>query len=779
MIEFLRKKKKFLIIPGALIFIYILIPLPGDLFKDEYSTIVVDENRNLLRVFLNEDQQWYFPPEEDQKVPDKLKTSIINFEDRYFYYHPGVNLFSFARAFFQNIFSGRIKSGASTISMQVIRISGKKSRTFWNKFIEILQAVKLEIKYSKEDILRLYINHAPYGGNIIGYKAASLRYFGKSPEALTWNESAILAVLPNSPGLISPVISKEKLIRKKNRLLKTLLNRKKINKSVYEISINEPVSGKIKKFPMIAPHFSEMVKQNFGNRFKFIHSTIIKEHQVRMEGLLNEHIKYLNSFGIKNGALIVVETQTGKVRAYCGSQDFFDEMTNGQVNGVSARRSSGSILKPFLYALSIDEGLILGKTLIKDIPSYFGSFSPSNADKKFNGVISAKEALIRSLNVPAVRLLNYYGLHKFYFFLKSAGMTSLFRTPDEYGLTLVLGGAETSLFDLAKLYTGLGNLGKFSHLRMVYKDTTDPGNNSTQFFSTGAAYLTVEILKELKRPGSEYYWEQYQSSNPFAWKTGTSYGQRDSWSVGVSPQWTIAVWVGNFNGEGNRNISGASCAAPIMFDVFNYLPKDEKLRWFSKENISLKKIRVCADTGYQAGPNCERIVLVDSPDNSKVVRICPFHKSIFTTPDGKNRVCSLCWGKNNYIKVKKLYFPPDVTQFLREKGDIVPQLPPHKKDCSSIEDSNPIKIIYPVPNAKLWIPKDFNRKLQNVTFTIAHSVKGREVFWYIDDIYQGVTKEKHKMIFKLKAGWNKLQVVDEEGNRASRRFFVIFTSGPG
>ncbi|MEN8152898.1 MAG: penicillin-binding protein 1C [Acidobacteriota bacterium] len=775
--KFFRKKKKILISIFLLILLYFLIPLPESFFEDEYSTIVVDENEELLRVFLNKDQQWYFPPEKGRKIPEKLKTSIINFEDRYFYYHPGINPFSITRAIFQNIFSGKIKSGASTISMQVIRIHGKRRRTFWNKIIEILQAVKLEIKYSKEDILKMYINHAPYGGNIIGYRAASLKYFGKPPDSLTWNEAAILAVLPNSPGLISPVINKKKLIRKKNQLLKTLLKRNKINRSVFEAGISEPVSGKIKKFPMVAPHFSETIKQNYGNRFKLIRSTIIKKHQVRMENLLNDHQKYLKTLGITNSAMIVVETETGKVRAYCGSHDFFDEINNGQVDGVFAKRSSGSVLKPFLYALSIDEGLILEKTLIKDVPSYFGSFSPSNADKNFNGVVSAKEALIRSLNVPAVRLLNYYGLHKFFFFLKSAGVSTLFRAPDEYGLTLILGGAEISLFDLAKLYTGLGNLGVFRPLKMVYEDLPVPVKTGTRLLNPGASYLTLEILKELKRPGSEFYWEQYQSGYPFAWKTGTSYGQRDAWAVGVNPQWTIAVWAGNFNGEGNRNISGASCAAPIMFDVLNYLPKEEKLRWFRKENISFKKINICADTGYQAGPDCERVLTVDSPDNSKVLRICPYHKTIFTTLDGKTRVCSLCWEKNNYKKVKKLYFTPDVIQFLRERGDIIPQLPPHNKDCSSTGDSNPLKIVYPVPNAKLWIPREFNRELQNATFTVAHRVKGREIFWYIDDVFRGVTKERHKMIFELNEGWHKLLVVDEEGNRDSKRFYVLFTSG--
>ncbi|MCK4890035.1 MAG: hypothetical protein KAS97_08890, partial [Candidatus Aminicenantes bacterium] len=394
---------------------------------------------------------------------------------------------------------------------------------------------------------------------------------------------------------------------------------------------------------------------------------------------------------------------------------------NGQVDGARAARSSGSILKPFLYALAIDEGAVLEKTILKDIPSYFGSFSPSNASMKFSGVVTVKEALIRSLNVPAVRLLNFYGLHKFYLFLKSSGLTSLVRDPDDYGLTLILGGAETKLTDLVRLYRGLGNYGRFSPL--VFSPDYKQRGETRDLITPEASYLTLNMMRELKRPGAEFYWEQYQSKTPIAWKTGTSYGQRDAWSVGVSPEWTIGVWIGNFRGEGNPEIAGYSCAAPLMFDIFNYLPKERSGEWFERDSLNFKQVELCSKTGFLAGENCEDTVVEDAPPGPGVVPLCPYHKSVYVTLDEKYSVCSLCWTEGKYKKVKKLLFPPDVSQFLREKGDIVDSIPPHTKGCSFGSDSNPIQILYPVKNARILIPVDFKRKVQNITIRVAHKFK--------------------------------------------------------
>ncbi len=776
----LKKLKKYrfiIILILSIIIAYLLIPLPSELFEDDYSTVITDNKGLILRAFLNNNEQWHFPPDPSVRLSEKLIKSVINFEDRYFYYHPGVNPVSLIRAFAGNIISGKIISGASTISMQVIRLALKKKRTFLSKFLEIFQAIKLEIKYSKEEILRMYLDNAPYGGNIIGIGAASLKYFGKNPEKLTWNESAVLAVLPNAPGLISPLLNREALIRKKNRLLKKIFDRNIISGDIFRQSSSEEISDNLFPIPSIAPHFAEYLKNIPGNRGTYIRSTISREQQVTVERMVKEHLKYLSALGINNGAVVVAETVTGKVRVYCGSQDFYDFSRNGQVDGARAARSSGSILKPFLFALAIDEGLVLERTILKDIPSYFGSFSPSNASMKFSGIVTVKEALIRSLNVPAVRLLNYYGLNKFYLFLKKGGLSTLIRDPDDYGLTLILGGAETKLIELVRLYRGLGNSGKF--LPLKFSDRSDDKKGVYDLLSPEAAYLTLNMIKELKRPGAEFYWEQYQSKNPLAWKTGTSYGQRDAWAVGVSPEWVIAVWVGNFRGEGNPELAGYSCAAPLMFDVFNYLPKNNMAKWFSRNRLKFRKVELCRRTGFLAGDDCGDVIVAESPSGAGVVPICPYHRSVYVTEDGRFSVCSLCWEEGKYRKVKRVVYPPDVSQFLRERGDIIETIPPHKKGCPSGTDSNPLQILYPVKNARILIPVDFNKRIQNITFRVAHKFKDKEVFWYIDKVYKGSTKNRHKLVIDLTPGWHNLEVVDSDGYIENRRFYVSFTGSLG
>lgn len=773
-----RKIRKFvkisLIILIFLAIVYWLIPLPEPLFEANYSTVVWDEDGHLLRAFLNTDEQWYLAPVDEHQIPEKLKLAILNFEDRHFYRHPGVNPFSIARAVWQNLASGAVKSGASTITMQVIRLATKNRRTIGNKMLEILQAIKLEVKFTKEQIFKMYVHHAPYGGNIIGYQAASLAYFNKRPGQLTWAEAAMLAVLPNSPGMISPVMNRKELLQKRNRLLEKLSRKKVLSPEIYRSSIVEPLPGYRPSFFNLAPHLAQTLKESENQRPGHIHTYIKREYQQGIEKLVSRHLKYLNSRGIRNGSAIVVETATGRVRAYVGSQDFFDMENGGQVDGVTAPRSTGSILKPFLYALAMDEGLILPQTRIRDIPSYFGSFSPANADRKYNGLVSADEALIRSLNVPAVRLLNAYGFHQFFLFLEAAGLTTLFRRPDDYGLTLILGGAEASLFDLARLYRGLGSYGHFSPLRITKKDRLpDPAPAS---ISAEACYLTLNILRQLKRPGAEYYWDQYQHQYPLAWKTGTSYGQRDAWSVGVSPRWTIGVWVGNFSGEGNSNLSGAACAAPLMFDIFNSLPKGGDRHWFSRKGLRFRTVELCQETGFAAGPECERTIRIDGPRSVKPLRRCPFHHSIFVTPDEKYSVCSRCWQPGNYRKIKKLIYPPDVSQYLREAGVILAHLPPHRPGCPGQNQSRPLQILYPVPNARIWLPRDFSGDLQKITLRVAHRSRNRHIFWYLDDVYQGKTRDPHKLAVPFKAGWHRLTVVDEDGNRQTRKFYVAVKS---
>lgn len=806
-----RRKKPLLIILGLLALGYLLIPLPSPLFKADYSTVIFDERGQILRVFLNSAEQWSLPPREDLQIPQKLKTAVLAYEDRYFYYHPGINPAALARALRQNLSSRRTVSGASTLTMQVARLIAPKERTYLNKLLEILQALKIETQYSKEEILRLYLNHAPYGGNIVGYQAASLRYFRKLPEALTWGEAATLAVLPNAPGLISPDINREALKNKRDRLLQRLQAQGSIDEETLQLSVLEPLPEGSFPFEMLAPHLGQylkdrltvqqLAKKSGGSSGGIIFTTLNADYQRAIEEIVRRQVGYLQKEGIMNGAVLVAETGSGKVRAYVGSQNFFDTAARGQVDGVRAPRSPGSLLKPLLYALSMDEGILLPQTLLNDVPTFYGAFSPSNADEKYDGIVSAKEALARSLNVPAVRLLYTYGVSPFYLFLKSAGVSTLFRSPDDYGLPLILGGAEVTVWDMAMLFRGLANGGRFEPLVVLEESGAQGAKGMAQsaerrapaslfaprsalhaphypsLLSPMACYLTLNMLRELKRPGAEYYWEQYQNQWPLAWKTGTSYGQRDAWAVGVNPQWTIAVWVGNFSGEGNPSLGGARCAGPLLFEIFNYLPKDPNHSWFAKPEEDAATLEICLETGFLAGNDCPNHVFVEAPRYMKPLRLCPYHQRIFVSDDEKYQVCSLCWEPGHYHDRERLIYPPEVAQYLRGRGQILGELPPHKPDCPGQLSQGPggrltLQIVYPQEDARLWVPRDFGGELQKVILRAAHRENRRMIYWYLDNRYLGSTINRHEQAVELARGWHVLEVVDESGFRDRKRFYA-------
>lgn len=757
-----------LLLALALPALAILQPPPRPLFPPDYSAVVLDEHGEVLRLFLNQREHWCLPPQDSLALPPKLKAAVLLFEDRYFYRHPGVNPAALLRAAIQNVRQGRIASGASTITMQVVRLANPKPRTFANKLREILLALRLELYHSKEEILRLYLDHAPYGGNIAGYQAASLRYFSKLPAALSWSEAATLAVLPNAPGLVSPLANPARLAAKRDRLLHRLFDAGAIDAQTLALAKLEPVPLASQPVPVLAPHLAQTLKARLAPQQPVIRTTLHKSVQQQTEEIVARHAGHLQRLGIDNAAALVVETASGKVRAYTGSQDFWDTARQGQVDGVVAPRSSGSILKPFLYALAIDDGLLLPPTLLRDVPTSFGAFAPQNADEKYSGFVAARQALVQSLNVPAVRLLNSYGIRDFQRFLQAAGVTTLFRDADDYGLPLIIGGAEVTLWEMAQLYRSLARGGRLSPLSVL------PGNSATSgaaLLSPGACYLTLEMLRDVHRPGAEFYWEQYDNQWPLAWKTGTSYGQRDAWAIGVSPQWTVAVWAGNFDGEGNGNLAGAGIAGPLLFDLFNALPRQAAARWFVQPAGELIELPVCAETGLAPAPECPRRH-TPAPRHMKPLRRCGYHTTIYLSLDGQYQVCSRCWTPGAYTATPQLVNPPEIAQYLRQRGQTLATLPPHRPECPMVVAGSALQILYPAENARLWLPRDFGSIRQQVMLRAAHRDHQRTLFWYLDDRYLGATVNEHVQAADVGRGWHVLEIVDEAGQRDRRRFFV-------
>ncbi|HOA41044.1 MAG TPA: penicillin-binding protein 1C [Halanaerobiales bacterium] len=762
------RKKLLILIPIILtaLFITLLVVsrIPDPLFSTDYSTLVLDEEGKYLRVFLNSEEQWIFP-DDGREVPERLKIAVLHFEDKRFEQHHGVDLAAVFRALYQNIKSGETVSGASTITMQLARLMKPKERTIKNKIIEMLQAVRIELKYSKEEILKAYLLHAPYGGNIIGYRTASLRYFAKEPEHLSWAEVATLAVLPNNPAHVNPLQNPARLKEKRDELLASLYEAGKIDRNTYQLAIAEPVADRLYPFPLSAPHLAEKLAREVEG--DIIRTTINKGIQDQVTAILKDYIEENRKRGIRNAALLVTETVSGEVKAYVASQDFFDDDNLGKIDGIQMRRSSASTLKPFLYALAMDEGMIIRESRLLDIPISYGGYTPYNANNKFSGVVRADEALIRSLNAPVVNLLYHYGIEKFYDFLEEAGMESLFRTPEEYGLSLILGGAEISLWELSRLYRGLGNYGRFSGLR-VLKDSGEA--TEKQLLSPGSAYLVLETLKELRRPGLEYYWQDFQSSAPIAWKTGTSYGSRDGWAVGVSPDWTIAVWVGNFAGGEIKGMSGLESAAPLLFKVFNQLEKRQEKNWFELPKEGLKAIQVSASTGYRLKDGPAELVTALAPAAAKPLQYSPYERVFYLNQAETMEVCSLCWDREDLKLVQKLVYPPQVYKYLGNRE--IYALPAHNPACPGVRENNPIEFIYPQEGSLIFLPRGIDGEYQQLNLEVAHAHQESRLFWYLDNHYLGETVNKHQLNLALEPGWHQLQVVDGRGNSKGISFYL-------
>ncbi|WP_340152161.1 penicillin-binding protein 1C [uncultured Marivirga sp.] len=766
----IKKWQWVLVVFFSVAIIFLLVPFRRPYFSVDYSTVVKSDRGSLLHVFLNENEQWFLPPD-TSAIPQKLETAVLLYEDQDFYSHFGIDFGAVFRAINQNIKAARIVSGASTLTMQVVRLKHQNKRNFFYKTLEAIEAIKLNLHYSKEEILRMYLQHAPYGGNVIGYQTATHKFFGKQIKSLTWSEAATLAVLPNAPGLIYPSKINNKLIEKRNSLLKKLYEKECIDKLTYELSTLEAVPDDFIPFKSSAPHSASFLKTQYPDR-KILHTTIDEKLQKRSNLIAQKYKELYEEDGITSLSFAISDSKTGEIKAYVGSPDFYDNANKGQVDGVLAHRSSGSVLKPFLYALGMDEGMIIPETFIRDLPTYFDGFSPNNANEDFQGVVTAKEALVKSLNIPAVRLLNGYGLFQFYSFLKEAGVSSLFRSADEYGLPLILGGAEVSVWDMVRLYRGLANEGKFSD-NIILKEQVGKSQESAQLISAGSTYLTLDMLKDLKRPGSEYFWQKFDNSREFSWKTGTSYGHKDAWAVGLNPDYTIAVWVGNFDGESNKNLSGANSAGPILFDLLEALPSDSQNEWFEFNEMDFQKLKICAISGFRSSQNCKETELVNAPYNMKSMKSCDYHQTKYLNRQLDLQTCSACWDQLGAVPTKVLEYPADIAYYLRKKGTFVEAIPPHNPECTRYKAENSSRIIYPNMDAKLFLPVDFNGKLQKVICKVGHTTSVKKVYWYLNEVFLGETDRQHKMAVQFNSGWNELKIVDDLGGEDTQKVFAV------
>ncbi|WP_439649388.1 penicillin-binding protein 1C [Jilunia laotingensis] len=747
-----------------LLLVWFIFCLPAQLFHVPYSTVVADRNNELLGARIASDGQWRFPLR--NTTPDKVKTCLIEFEDHHFYQHWGVNPLAIARAAFQNIKQGHIVSGGSTLTMQTIRLARNNPRTFKEKFIEMVWATRLEFRYSKEEIMSLYVSHAPFGGNVVGLDAAAWRYFGHPAEELSWAEAAMLAVLPNAPAMIHLSKGRDLLLKKRNRLLSKLHDNGKISDSDYDLAVSEPLPQEPKPLPQIAPHLTDYFSQTRQDQYSV--STIERNIQTQVEGLVERWNQEFARSDIRNLAILVIDIERNEPIAYCGNLHFNKEQSGNQVDIIRSPRSTGSILKPFLYYVLLQEGELLPHTLVPDIPININGFAPQNFSQQFEGAVPASEAIARSLNIPTVTMLQHYSVPKFYNFLKEIGLTTLNRPASHYGLSLILGGAEGTLWDITTAYADMArSLKGLDHTYCTLTHSDPPPFTLPDLFQPGGVWQTFEAIKEVNRP-EEIDWRTIPSMQTIAWKTGTSYGFRDAWAVGVTPRYAVGVWVGNATGEGKPGLVGARTAGPVMFDVFNLLPSSP---WFSRPKDIFIDAEVCRLSGHLKGRFCEETDTVLILPAGLKTDVCPYHHPVTLSADGTFRLYESCI--NTEISIQKNWFtlPPVWEWYYKQHHPEYRTLPPFKPGCG--EDSfRPMQFIYPTMNAHIHLPKQMDGSKGQMTFQLVHSNPDATVYWHLDDNYLTETKDFHKVSLTPSAGKHSITVVDGEGNAVSVSFFI-------
>ncbi|NRD18778.1 penicillin-binding protein 1C [Winogradskyella eckloniae] len=753
--------------------------LPQHLFKDPTATVITSESNELIGALIAEDGQWRFPA--NDSIPEKFKTCILQFEDEYFYKHPGFNPVSIFKAIKGNISSGSVKRGGSTLTQQVIRLSRKgQSRTYTEKLKEIILATRLEFRLSKEEILNLYASHAPFGGNVVGIDAAAWRYFNRNASNLSWAESATLAVLPNAPSLIYPGKNQQRLLEKRNRLLKKLYHNGTIDELTYELSIAEGLPQKPYPLPQIAPHLLQKVAKD--SRGKRIKTTINLRLQEQTNTIVKQHYNLLKQNEIYNMSVLVLDVKTRKVLTYIGNSPT-DNAHQKSVDIIDKPRSTGSILKPFLYAAMLDAGDLLPNTLVADVPTQFGSYQPQNYHQSYDGAVFANDALSRSLNVPMVRMLQGFGLDRFYHYLKALKLKDLKYNANHYGLSLILGGAESNLWDLCKSYAAMSStLNHFNDNSSQYftnefcepiyntNQTLDFGQQTTQkdIFDAASIYLTFESMKQVNRPESDESWEYYDSSQDIAWKTGTSFGFRDAWAIGTTKDYVVGVWVGNADGEGRPGLVGVQTAAPILFDVFDLLPKSN---WFQQPFDEMLEVNICKKSGYRASKICDDTELRFIQASGKKTEPCPFHKLIHLDATEQYQVNSSCESVTRIVNKPWFVLPPLQAHYFKNKNPFYQSLPPFREDCiESIEVS--MEFIYPNQQSTIYLPKDFNGKTNDLILKIAHSKPELEIHWYVDSDYIGSTKDIHDMAILPSAGEHIITVMDALGNSLKHKITI-------
>lgn len=792
-----RLSRYFLAIPAIALLLFLILhlcfPLPKEKLHLPPSTVVLDRNGEWLRAFTSSDDMWRITETTLENVSPQFQTAMLTYEDRWFYHHWGINPVALFGAMHDNLKTGRVVRGGSTITMQLARLMEPKERTIPNKMIEMFRAVQLELTYKKSEILTYYFNMLPYGGNIVGSAAASRLYFNKPQSALSLGEAALLAAIPNSPERLRPDRYPNRALKARKKVLQRMRNAGKITEHQMAEALQEHIPTERYALPFKAPHLSRILAKKrtsylSGNSENpWIHTTIDYQYQDIAERILRERLRPLQAQGISTGAVIVMDTKSHDVLAMVGSHDFFDAEYSGQINGTLAIRSPGSTLKPFIYALAIDKGLITPGTLLYDVPVDYLGYSPVNFDGKYTGYLTAREALANSLNVPAINLYAKTGKNSLYTFLRRAGI-STFANENKYGLSLVLGGCGVNLLELTNLYAGLANMGVFTPYKILKKDENDIGiqkRNKTklvdsvtthtpdyQLLKPETSWIVTEMLTTLKRPDFPEAFELTGTMTKVAWKTGTSYGHRDAWSIGYSPDFTIGVWIGNFNGTGSPILSGSDTAAPILFSLFTALSGEKNSQWFNKPE-KIEERPICSLSGRLLTPHCPTPTTDMYIPSISPVDKCHIHKNIQIDISTGERLCSSCRTGRKYRDETIVVWPSEVATWLNATGYAVPVLPTHNSNCTRLLTGTPPIILSPTRKTVYHIRPNVPPEYQKIQLSASVSGDTQNLYWFLNGELISKGEAVEPAFLTPVVGNHQLTCIDEAGRSTSLPLTIV------
>lgn len=748
----------------CIFFLYLAVPRP-DLYEQySFSAAVYDRNQKLLKLSLSLDDKYRLFVSYEQ-LPPELEQALLLYEDRGFYYHFGINPLSVAKSAWQMLGGGR-KRGASTISMQVARILYHiDSSNVWGKIEQMLRALQIEMYYSKREILQAYFNLAPYGGNIEGIGAAAQIYFGRETKQLNLPQILALTVIPQNPQKRTLLTTKGmKYNQKAVKKLKAIWRSKYQHKENEYLDLPLDVSVHL---PDEAPHFVRRILTKHQGR---VISSLDLNLQQRAEEIVHNYVAEQRQKGIYNADVLIVDAQTMETLAYIGSNDFYDDTISGQVDGIKALRSPGSALKPFIYALALEKGIIHPKTMLKDVPKNYGLYTPENFDHTFYGLINATQALIFSRNIPAVELLLRVGEKNVYDLLKQCNVGKL-KSPEFYGLAMALGGTEVSMQNLVAMYAMLYNNGRFEDIHFLKDEKSD----KKQLISPEAAFLTLKMLAE-NQPTDENISRFSARDRKYrvAWKTGTSYGFKDAWSVGVVGPFVVGVWIGNFDGTPNNSFVGREVAAPLFFRLVRQLAKqyDVKPKQQPSAKLNLALVEVCKDTGDIAVNGCE-----DKTDTYFIPGVTDIGVSNVSRQIPIDVATGLraCRHTPPTTVMKSYNFwPSDVLQAYAVAGVTIRRPPPFKGDCAYAETEykgNAPQIITPPDNGR-FIVRSGKLNQEKIALKAVTDADSKYIYWFINN--KLIDKAKVIDIIEITPplGISEIKAVDDMGRSATVKINV-------